>query len=307
MSAVMDVDTKDSGSNAETAVPATSESKEAAKSADSSSSSSGAQKGTEGGEGDAKSTSTGNVDAARQKIIENQGLVLRYPRINADFRKMDKPGLLKILKHYGVTPKPEIDQPELAIMTARFFVDVSVKEEDVVEKFASTHCRVVADPSSKKRTFIRSALREQLDSESARAGEQIAALVNNNGEDGYILGNVLDYDANLQTYEIQDEDDVNRILYLNNSSVKRLEDSAAHLRRGDPVLAVFPETTSFYRAVVAKNPKPPQHGNGGWDVVCRFEDDEDMSGKAPPRKVPGRFVLRRADIGDEGDDGGGMM
>lgn len=302
----MDVDTKDSGSNAETAVPATSESKEAAKSVDSSSSSSGAQKGTEGGEGDAKSTATGNVDAARQKIIENQGLVLRYPRINADFRKMDKPGLLKILKHYGVTPKPEIDQPELAIMTARFFLDVSVKEEDVVEKFASTHCRVVADPSSKKRTFIRSALREQLDSEPARAGEQIAALVNNNGEDGYILGNVLDYDANLQTYEIQDEDDVNRILYLNNSSVKRLEDSAAHLRRGDPVLAVFPETTSFYRAVVAKNPKPPQHGNGGWDVVCRFEDDEDMSGKAPPRKVPGRFVLRRADIGDEGDDGGMM-
>ena len=257
------------------------------------------------GEGDVKSAAAGagTMDAARQKIIENQGLVLRYPRINADFRKLDKPALLKILKHYGVTPKPEIDQPELAIMTARFFADVNVKEEDIVDKFSSSHCRVVADPSYKKRAFIRSALREQLDAEPARAGEQVAALVNNNGEDGYILGNVLDYDANLQTYEIQDEDDVNRILYLNNSHVKRLEDSAAHLRRGDVVLAVFPETTSFYRAVVAKNPRPPQHGNGGWDVVCRFEDDEDMSGRAPARRVPGRFVLRRADIGEVEDEG----
>jgi hypothetical protein len=280
------------------APPATSE----AKTSSSSGGGAGGQ-GTESGEGDAKSAGAGAVDAARQKIIENQGLVLRYPRINADFRKKDKASLLKILKHYGVTPKPELEQPELAIMTARFFVDVNVKEEEIVDKFATTHCKAVADPSLKKRTFIRSALREQLDSEPARAGEQIAALVNNNGEDGYILGNVLDYDSNLQTYEIQDEDDVNRILYLNNSNVKRLEDSAAHLRRGDSVLAVFPETTSFYRAMVAKNPKPPQHGNGGWDVVCRFEDDEDVSGKAPPRKVPGRFVLRRADIGDEGEGG----
>jgi hypothetical protein len=260
--------------------------------------------GQAGGEGEStegKGTAVATGDAARVKIIENQGLVLRYPRINADFRKMDKPALLKILKHYGVTPKPEIEQPELAIMTARLFVDVNVQETEIVDKFASTHCRAQTDDRNKKRTFIRSALREQLDSEPARAGEQIAAHVNNNGEDGYILGNVLDYDANLHTYEIQDEDDVNRVLYLNNTNVKRLEDSAAHLRRGDSVIAVFPETTSFYRAIVAKNPKPPQHGNGGWDVVCRFEDDEDMSGRAPPRRVPGRFVLRRADIGDMED------
>ena len=145
-------------------------------------------------------------------------------------------------------------------------------------------------------------MREQLDAQPASVGEQIAAHVNNNGEDGYILGNVFDYDPSLQTYEIQDEDDVNRIV-LELHDVKRLEDSAAHLR-GDAVLGVFPETTSFYKAVVAKNPKQVQHGNGGWDVVCRFEDDEDHTGRAPPRKVPGRFVLRRADIGDVSDDEG---
>ena len=257
-------------------------------------------------EGEKASSSSSAVtgDPSRVKIIENQGLVLRYPRINADFRQLDKAALLKVLKHYGVTPKPEIEQPELAIMTARLFSDVNVQETDVVDKFASTHCRAMPDASAKKRKWIRSALREQLDAQPASPGEQIAAHVNNNGEDGYILGNVLDYDSNLQTYEVQDEDDVNRVLYLNYTDVKRLEDSAAHLRRGDAVLAVFPETTSFYRAVVAKNPKQVQHGNGGWDVVCRFEDDEDHTGRAPPRKVPGRFVLRRADIGDVSDDEG---
>jgi len=47
--------------------------------------------------------------------------------------------------------------------------------------------------------------------------------------------------------------------------VRRLEDSAStHLRRGDSVLAVFPETTSFYKAVVAKTPKFPNGGAGGY-------------------------------------------
>ena len=60
--------------------------------------------------------------------------------------------------------------------------------------------------------------------------------------------------------------------------MKRLEDSASHLRKGDAVLAVFADTTSFYRAIVAKNPKAPAHVNSSWDVVVRFEDDEDENG-----------------------------
>jgi hypothetical protein len=38
------------------------------------------------------------------------------------------------------------------------------------------------------------------------------------------------------------------------------------------VLAVFPETTSFYKAVVAKNPKPLSNGRNNYssgDVVVR--------------------------------------
>ena len=86
MSAAMDVEVP-SGPDAhkKDAPPAMSE----AKTSSSSGGGAGGQ-GTESGEGDAKSAGAGAVDAARQKIIENQGLVLRYPRINADFRKKDK-------------------------------------------------------------------------------------------------------------------------------------------------------------------------------------------------------------------------
>ena len=86
------------------------------------------------------------------------------------------------------------------------------------------------------------------------------------------------------------------------TDVKRLDDSAAYLRRGDEVLAVFPETTSFYRAVVAKNPKATGSGSSPPDIVVRFEDDEDATGKAPARRVPARFVLRRGDVEPEDDD-----
>lgn len=118
----------------------------------------------------------------------------------------------------------------------------------------------------------------------------------------WILGNVLEYHAVPQLYEVQDEDDINRLMHLPVECVKRLEDSASHLRKGDKVLAVFPETTSFYRALVVKNPKPPANPNANWDVVVRFEDDEDESGKAPPRRVPGRFVLLRRYVDDLDDD-----
>lgn len=80
--------------------------------------------------------------------------------------------------------------------------------------------------------------------------------------------------------------------------MRRLDDSPARLRKNNRVLAVFPETTSFYRAVVVKAPRQaPAH----WEVAVRFDDDEDETGRVPPRKVPVRFVVRIQDGGDVSD------
>ena len=117
-------------------------------------------------------------------------------------------------------------------------------------------------------------------------------MTRSNEDGSWILGNVLEYDPKSQAYEVQDEDDVSRVMVLGFSDVRRLEDSIHSLRRGDPVLAVFPETTSFYRAVVAKNPK---RDGGVNEVIVKFDDDEDDLGKNPARRVPARFVLRRTE------------
>lgn len=123
-------------------------------------------------------------------------------------------------------------------------------------------------------------------------------------EDGaWILGNVLDYNPMTQSYMVQDEDDVNRVLTMGFHDVRRLDDSTSNLRRGDQVLAVFPETTSFYNAVVVKTPKLQQTTSSSscLEVVVKFDDDEDENGRNPARRVPARFVLRRSDVEEAGD------
>jgi hypothetical protein len=102
---------------------------------------------------------------------------------------------------------------------------------------------------------------------------------------------VISYDIPRELYEVQDEDDTKRILKLSFHQVRRLEDSAIDINRGDRVMGVFPETTSFYRATVVKTPKLPATGSS-MEVVIRFDDDEDETGTWPARKVPARFVLR---------------
>lgn len=224
-----------------------------------------------------------------------------YPKhLNVNFRKLNKVSLLKLLKHYKVDEaKSTKTQAELAVLVGRIFDSSFPIENQVIDKFAAQYCHADADAGiSKKRTF---SAREQLDSEPAMLGEQVAAKVSKqtNEEGCWILGNVLDYNHTTLTYEIQDEDDISRVMTLPSTDVKRLDDSSSHLRRGDSVMGVFPETTSFYRATVVKTPNP---SNGFKDdVIVKFKDDEDNNGKNPARKIPARFVLRRSDIEDMDD------
>jgi hypothetical protein len=80
-------------------------------------------------------------------------------------------------------------------------------ENQIIDKFANQHCHADADAGivGKKR----SANQPSLD-EPAMLDEQVAAkLSKGSAEEGsWILGNVLDYNHKMQTYEIQDEDDV---------------------------------------------------------------------------------------------------
>ena len=180
---------------------------------------------------------------------------MSYPRhLNVNFRKLDKLSLVKILKHYGVDQaKNTKTQAELAALVARIFDASFPPEKEVIDNFANHYCYALSD-SPRPRTLL--SQRYLLDKDHAMIGEQVAAKLSKSGSDtqegAWILGNVVDYDAKAQTYEIQDEDDISRVMTLPMTCVKRLEGSSTHLRRGEAVMAVFPETTSFYKAIVAK-------------------------------------------------------
>lgn len=204
----------------------------------------------------------------------------------ATLKKFDRAVLDSMAKYYGVSCNIDTSKDEIVYLVARALETSAVIEADVLEK-CFTHA-VVVHPTPSVESKRR---RHHLDSELARVGEQVAAKVSKSDENGsWILGNVLKYEDD--TFSIQDEDDATRVMSLPVTDVRRLEDTAVHLKKGDKVIAVFPDTTSFYRAVVVKNPKSPVHGNGGWDVIVRFFDDEDDNGKVPARRVPARFVLR---------------
>lgn len=227
--------------------------------------------------------------------MESPSTKLKYPKsVLVDFRKLEKDTLIKILRSYQVEPKEDVTQTDLAVLVAMVFEASSVAEEFILDKFSHRHADPLKDLDPefsllRKRTY---SARESLDREPAQPGEQVAAKVSKTNEDGsWILGNVLDYDPRSQLYAIQDEDDVGRVVNLPFTDVKRLQDTAAHLRRSDQVLVVFPETTSFYRATIAKRPKAPSNPNASWDVVVKFNDDEDENGKSLSRRVPARFVL----------------
>ena len=129
----------------------------------------------------------------------------------------------------------------------------------------------------------------------ARVHEQVAAKVSTTDENGsWILASVVRYDATSDAYAVQDEDD-QKILELPASRIRRLgvaDDNLDELQKGERVVAIFPETTSFYRAMVSKAPKRGPGGSPPREVVLKFEDDEDDSGRTPHRRVSLRYVLR---------------
>ena len=208
-----------------------------------------------------------------------------YPAdLKLDFRQLDRSSIIKVLRHYGALRAEHLEAPkeELGKLAGILFQKTEINNDNILDEFVGRFCHSTADSSNPKKR-IRYA-REHLDTQPAKIGEQVAAKFSRYDENGsWVLGNITDFDSTNNVYHVQDEDDVTKIYQLHSIDVIRLDDNQSHLRRGDLVLAVFPETTSFYRATVSK--KSTQ------DVIVRFEDDEDHTGRCPPKRVPNRFVL----------------
>jgi SAGA-associated factor 29 len=140
---------------------------------------------------------------------------------------------------------------------------------------------------------------------AARPGEQVAAKVTRSDENGsWILASVQRFYTDTETYDVQDEDDTSKLIRLPWHHVMRLSTGTeGTFCQGIPCMAIFPETTSFYRATVSRHPvwhleynPSTKPGTGPVpmtrEIIVQFEDDEDSAtGQTPNRRVPSRFVI----------------
>jgi len=138
-------------------------------------------------------------------------------------------------------------------------------------------------------------------------GRNVAARISKDRDypEEWILASIVSFDEHKQIYEVEDADPElvgdendpipyrrhyfmppNRIIPL-----PGLENKSKEIPKGTEVLAMFPETTSFYRAIVEMPPK----GKKNPDYILKFDDDDDDSGQTPLRRVDPNYVLSRND------------
>jgi len=256
-----------------------------------------------------------------------------YPRgVGLDFRKLAGLTLNSYIDHHGVPVRAEAPPSELAVAVARHFEAMEVDEENVIGGFLArlsagrelgpliTPSSVTLpgrEPPNALQALYTAAAAEYARSTShfdgsapnllvrkrrrsknaARPSEQVAAKVTRTDENGsWILASVQRFYADTETYDVQDEDDTSKLIRLPWDHVMRLSTGAEGcFEKNTKVMAIFPETTSFYRAVVSKQPVwKLQSGSTSpmvKELILKFEDDEDDVGRTPHRRVPSRYVI----------------
>jgi hypothetical protein len=115
--------------------------------------------------------------------------------------------------------------------------------------------------------------------------------------DEYILGRVIFYNTETSVYEIADADESSTKRYnVHENSVILLDldynITTRRLAKGEEIIAVYPETTSFYPAVVVQAPRIGRTLNVEPIVVVQFSDDHDDTGQIPHKTVLLRHVAR---------------
>eukprot|EP00611_Tribonema_gayanum_P020213 TRINITY_DN3646_c0_g2_i1.p1 TRINITY_DN3646_c0_g2~~TRINITY_DN3646_c0_g2_i1.p1 ORF type:complete len:281 (+),score=125.05 TRINITY_DN3646_c0_g2_i1:151-993(+) len=128
----------------------------------------------------------------------------------------------------------------------------------------------------------------RFDEPIAMKGEEVAVKPERH-EDLWVLGRVKEYDANSGLYLVMDEDDNSKDYKVDEADVVVLG-SGTKLSKGESVMAVYPDTTSFYKAVISV---PPRRGSQIHSTTAsvQFEDDADDSGMTPHRVILTKHIM----------------
>ncbi|CAM9707560.1 unnamed protein product [Ascophyllum nodosum] len=192
-------------------------------------------------------------------------------------------------------PKALVDDPPLMSEIESLFSRTKQIVDEKVAIAEQTH-HMVADTLKRLNTDLATfeqTLHNQgeFDVGAAQPGDQVA--FQEDAEAEWVLGRVLSWMHETGQYEVMDEDDNSKKLLLDEHQVIPLEGRSERLAKGDEVLAVYVDTTSFYHATIAIPPRGrgANIGNGGQAHV-QFVDDADEHGVTPHRAVPTIHIIK---------------
>uniref|UniRef100_A0A7N4NHF5 SAGA-associated factor 29 n=4 Tax=Metatheria TaxID=9263 RepID=A0A7N4NHF5_SARHA len=130
----------------------------------------------------------------------------------------------------------------------------------------------------------------------AKPGDKVAARVKAvDGDEQWILAEVVSYSHATNKYEVDDIDEEGkerhtlsrrRIIPLPQWKANPETDPEALFQKDQLVLALYPQTTCFYRALIHTPPQRPQE-----DYSVLFEDTSYADGYSPPLNVAQRYVV----------------
>lgn len=235
-----------------------------------------------------------------------------YPRhLTVNFQKFELSSLKRYISYYGIRVRPDASHAELATGVAQHFDScLAVQDEDeTISSFVQSY-------KQQKNKKGRKRGREGGGGGSMRRdhhqedrildrGDKVAAKLNQ--DDPWILASIVKYIPQKDKYQVEDEDSGDEGDGNNRRHRRRHTVNAAHVvplskanspdcdtfQALDRVMAVYPNTTSFYPCTVVFGPR--QVGTGQSKntsrVVVKFDDDEDETGSIPEHRIPRRYVL----------------
>jgi len=104
------------------------------------------------------------------------------------------------------------------------------------------------------------------------------------------------YNTNSSKYEVDDIDEEQkerhmlsrrRVVALPLMRANPETDSDALFHKGTLVMALYPQTTCFYKAIIHESPNGPQD-----EYQVLFEDSSYAEGYSPPLSVAQRYVIQ---------------
>jgi len=130
----------------------------------------------------------------------------------------------------------------------------------------------------------------------ANMGDMVAALVKGPEDENWILAEVVSFNHSTGKYDVDDIDEEQKDRHtLSKRKVIPLPTMRANpetspdalYEKGTTVMAIYPQTTCFYKGVIKDQPATPSD-----DYEVLFEDPSYSDGYSPPLSVAQRYIIQ---------------